>query len=333
MSKNIEQVFTANPITTNNADDLMYFGLSPYGSGDDAAMMFSDFSAQFTSSALTSAHIFVGSALNAATDVAMSGDVAISNTGATTVSKIGGVAISLAGSFTTSGAFSVTQTYTGITNVTFPTTGTLATTSQLPAGAALTRTDDTNVTLTLGGSPTTALLTAASITAGWTGTLAGTRGGTGVNNGASTITYAGNVTFSGAFTTTFTVTGNTSVTLPTSGTLATTGQVITNVNQNTSSATLAPNSRYATNNGASLVTYTLPAGAAVGDTYIIVGGSSGGWTIAQPASVQCHLGSSATTSGVGGSISSSNQYDCCTLSVVAANVISVYGVQGNLTIV
>ena len=39
-------------------------------------------------------------------------------------------------------------------------------------GAALTKTDDTNVTLTLGGSPTTALLNAASITAGWTGTLA-----------------------------------------------------------------------------------------------------------------------------------------------------------------
>jgi hypothetical protein len=35
--------------------------------------------------------------------------------------------------FTTSGAFSVIQTYTGTTNVTFPTTGTLATTSQIPS--------------------------------------------------------------------------------------------------------------------------------------------------------------------------------------------------------
>ncbi len=48
-----------------------------------------------------------------------------------------------------------------------------------PTGAALTRTDDTNVTLTLGGSPSTALLAAASITAGWTGQLSITRGGTG----------------------------------------------------------------------------------------------------------------------------------------------------------
>lgn len=39
-------------------------------------------------------------------------------------------------------------------------------------GAALTKTDDTNVTLTLGGTPTLALLQATSLTLGWTGTLA-----------------------------------------------------------------------------------------------------------------------------------------------------------------
>lgn len=38
--------------------------------------------------------------------------------------------------------------------------------------AALTKVDDTNVTLTLGGTPSTALLQAASLTLGWTGTLA-----------------------------------------------------------------------------------------------------------------------------------------------------------------
>ena len=46
-------------------------------------------------------------------------------------------------------------------------------------GTALTKTDDTNVTLTLGGSPSTALLNAASLTLGWTGQLAISRGGTG----------------------------------------------------------------------------------------------------------------------------------------------------------
>ena len=107
-------------------------------------------------------------------------------------------------------------------------TGAAVTVSQLAAsdiasGAALTKADDTNVTLTLGGSPTTALLSAASITAGWTGTLSGARGGTGVANTGLAITLGGNLTTSGAFDTTFTMTGATSVTFPTSGTLATTG--------------------------------------------------------------------------------------------------------------
>jgi hypothetical protein len=51
------------------------------------------------------------------------------------------------------------------------------------------------------------------------GPLTGTVGGTGVNNGSSTITIAGNLTHAGAFTQSFTATGNTAVTLPTSGTL------------------------------------------------------------------------------------------------------------------
>lgn len=91
------------------------------------------------------------------------------------------------------------------------------------AGAALTRTDDTNVTLTLGGSPSTALVTAASLTLGWTGQLSGARGGTGVDNTGKTITLGGNLTTSGAFASIFTMTGATNVTFPTSGTLATTG--------------------------------------------------------------------------------------------------------------
>ncbi len=51
--------------------------------------------------------------------------------------------------------------------------------------AALTKADDTNVTLTLGGTPSTALLMATSITAGWTGQLSLTRGGTAASLTAS----------------------------------------------------------------------------------------------------------------------------------------------------
>ncbi len=103
--------------------------------------------------------------------------------------------ITLGGTFTmTGGAFNFTGTLTGDTTVTFPTSGTLATISQLPTGAALTKVNDTNVTLTLGGSPSIALLNAASLTLGWTGQLGLTRGGT----NASLTASAGAVIYSTA---------------------------------------------------------------------------------------------------------------------------------------
>lgn len=62
----------------------------------------------------------------------------------------------------------------------------------------------------------------------WQGTVVGpTYGGTGVNNGAKTITLGGNLTTSGAFATTLTTTAATTVTLPTTGTLATLDQAET----------------------------------------------------------------------------------------------------------
>jgi hypothetical protein len=63
--------------------------------------------------------------------------------------------------------------------------------------------------------------TGIPLTTGVTGILPAANGGTGVNNGANTITIAGNVTHAGAFTQTFTATANTSLTLPVTGTLAT----------------------------------------------------------------------------------------------------------------
>lgn len=60
----------------------------------------------------------------------------------------------------------------------------------------------------------------------WNGSIIGSMyGGTGVNNGGSTLTLGGNLITSGAFASTFTMTGATNVTFPTSGTLATTSQI------------------------------------------------------------------------------------------------------------
>ncbi|HYV92701.1 MAG TPA: hypothetical protein VE978_12975, partial [Chitinophagales bacterium] len=71
------------------------------------------------------------------------------------------------------------------------------------AAAALTKTDDANVTLTLGGSPSTSLLAATSLTLGWSGQLAISRGGTGssTQNFVDLITdqtIAGTKTFTSA---------------------------------------------------------------------------------------------------------------------------------------
>lgn len=60
------------------------------------------------------------------------------------------------------------------------------------ASAALTKADDTNVTLTLSGTPGAALLAATLITVGWAGTLAVARGGTGLATLTAHALYVGN---------------------------------------------------------------------------------------------------------------------------------------------
>jgi hypothetical protein len=97
---------------------------------------------------------------------------------------------------------------------------------------------------------------------------------------------------------------------------------------------IAVGNAYITNN-AGLVTMTLPATAAVGDTFAIVGKGAGGWKIAQNASQIIQVGSVPTIAGTGGSVASINQYDSITLVCVTANTLFVTqgGPQGSLTVV
>lgn len=198
MSENILQVFEANPITSNTSTDLMYFGQSPYGVNNDAAMTYANFAAQFgvpyTAAALTEVNdtnvtLTLGgtpaTSLLHAVSITAGWTGTLSPTRGGTGVNNGTNTITLAGAMTTVGAFGFTFTFTGATGVTFPTSGTLATTSQLPTPAALTESNDTNVTLTLGGTPSTALLQAVSITAGWSGLLGLARGGTNANLSAT----------------------------------------------------------------------------------------------------------------------------------------------------
>jgi hypothetical protein len=57
--------------------------------------------------------------------------------------------------------------------------------------AALDKVDDTNVTMTLSGSPSTALIAATTMGLGWTGQLAVSRGGTGAATTTANFVFAG----------------------------------------------------------------------------------------------------------------------------------------------
>lgn len=134
----------------------------------------------------------------------------------------------------------VSVTYTGGTNPT--------------VGFPLTRTDDTNVTLTLGGGHAAAVLAETSLTLGWTGQLAVSRGGTGLSsltanripygNGTSALQSSANLTFNGS---TLAITGagtfSTSVTTPllsASGTLSIFPSGAANVQTGSGNLTLSP---------------------------------------------------------------------------------------------
>lgn len=115
---------------------------------------------------------------------------------------------------------------------------------------------------------------------------------------------------------------------------ATGGTGFTWVDQTSGTVTMAANTAYVTDNGASLVTYTLPAVAALGSVFGIVGKSAGLFTLAQQASQFVNFGSVVTTTGAGGSITATNASDSiffvCT---TANNGFTVYSAMGNLTYV
>ena len=116
-------------------------------------------------------------------------------------------------------------------------------------------------------------------------------------------------------------------------TIASTGGGFSTVDQTTTPVTMVASTQYIADN-AGLVTLTLPAVAALGDTFRIIGKGAGGWIMGQAVGQTCHVGNQATTAGVGGSIASTNQWDVITIICVTANTtFSVQANQGNLTIV
>lgn len=96
---------------------------------------------------------------------------------------------------------------------------------------------------------------------------------------------------------------------------------------------MVADSGYVANNG--LVTLTLPVLAAFGTAISVIGKGAGGWLIAQNALQIIHVGSSASTPGVGGSVASTNRYDSINLICTVANTewTTVGAPQGVLTVI
>ena len=105
------------------------------------------------------------------------------------------------------------------------------------------------------------------------------------------------------------------------------------VNVTGTSDALETNKGFMANN-AGLVTLTLPSTASFGDIIEIAGYGAGGWAVAQNASQTIHFGNTDTTTGVGGSLSSTNRYDQIELLCTVANTdFVVRSSVGNITIV
>jgi hypothetical protein len=134
-----------------------------------------------------------------------------------------------------------------------------------------------------------------------------------------------------------TLTAGTGVTITNAAggiTINSSGGGLTWVDVTGTSASGAINTGYIADN-AGLVTLTLPATAAQGTLIAIVGGNSGagGWKIAQNSGQQINFGKSVTTSGTGGSLASTFQYDCAFLLCTTANTNwVVFDAVGNLTV-
>lgn len=85
---------------------------------------------------------------------------------------------------------------------------------------------------------------------------------------------------------------------------------------------------------ASLVTFTLPATAALGDQIQVWGKAAGGWKISQNAGQQIIVGILSSTAGTGGFVASTKQTDIIQLRCTTAGASTIWSSipSGNVTV-
>lgn len=142
-------------------------------------------------------------------------------------------------------------------------------------------------------------------------------GNTGSDPSAATLTAGSGVSITN---------GSGSITISTAGG----GFSWTTVTGTTQS--MAVENGYVANN-ASLITFTLPSSASVGDSIQIIGLGAGGFSLVLNSGQLIRFGNQVTTTS-SGSISSTNQYDSLNIVCIVTNTTwSVRAAQGNLSVV
>lgn len=150
-------------------------------------------------------------------------------------------------------------------------------------------------------------------------------------SGALVSTSAGLITDATANTAGFVLTSNGAGSAPSFQAASGGGFAWNNVTGATQA--MAVGNGYVTNDGATLVTLTLPSTATVGQMVAVQGSAAGLWTVAQNSGQTIHFNAVSSTAGVTGSVSSTSQYDSLTLICNVANTDwAVYTASGNLSV-
>lgn len=100
------------------------------------------------------------------------------------------------------------------------------------------------------------------------------------------------------------------------------------------SMAMAVNNGYTANNPSTRINFSLPPTCPYGRVFKICGKNTGGWIVTQNANQTIHIGNQNTTTGITGSVASTNQYDAISLLCTVENTdFTAYDPpQGNLTI-
>lgn len=94
-----------------------------------------------------------------------------------------------------------------------------------------------------------------------------------------------------------------------------------------SPTTVVVNTTYIADEASAITGFILPASAALGDMFVIMGNGPGGWQLKQNANQKIVGPGLTTTTGTSGSLSSTNRYDSVTLRAVVSGASTVWAVE------